>query len=277
MQTYIEKKLKKYAEVKEEILAMFYVKSRNETEEFTEIYTVVSDVIISKMFEELESLFDDVILTNKRKASFKLDKRWQKYTILEVYKKDSSKVTESVISSELAVEFLKDMPNDIEFLYDKMDLKGQIDQDTHSYDLPKEYEFNQCQRQFFAYALEASFLLVEKNQIASSLKMQELRNELLKMVDWYIRDRFSNTKNVGKKFENINYSLEEEYRSLAIETFSNTDYLEIYNSIFKACQLFRKLGLILSGKLNFPYLKKEDVECLKVLRNNYKKIESLVL
>lgn len=277
MQTYIEKKLKKYAEIKEEISAMFYVKSRNETEEFTEIYTVVSDVIISKMLEELENLFDDVILINKRKGSFKLEKRWQKYTILEVFRKDSSKITESIISTELAVEFLKDIPNDIVFLYDNMGLKEQVEENTCFYDLPKEYEFNQCQRQFFAYALEASFLLLEKNQIAASLKMQELRNELLKMVDWYIRDRFSKMKNAGKKFENINYSLEDEYRSLALETFSNADYLEIYNSIFKSCQLFRKLGLILSDKLKFPYLKKEDVECLKVLRNNYKKIESLVI
>lgn len=277
MQTYIEEKLKKYAEEKEEILALFYIKSRNKTEEFIEIYTVVSDVIVSKMHEELENLFDDVILTNKRKDSFKLKKRWQKYTILEVFKKDSSKVTESIISSELAIEFLKDMPNDIEFLYDKMDLKAEIVDNAFNYDLPKEYEFDQCQRQFFSYALESSFLLVERNQISASLKMQELRYELLKMIDWYIIDKFSKKKNVGKDFENVAYSIEEEYRSLALETFSNTDYLEIYNSIFKSCQLFRKLGLIVSEKLGFPYLKKEDVECLKVLRSNYKKIESLIL
>lgn len=277
MQAFIKEKLRKYAQDKEEILAVFYVKSRNSSQEFTEVYTVVSEVIVSKMVEELEGLFDDVIFTNKKKDSFKVEKKWQNYTILEVFTKESGKISESIISSDLAKDFVKDLPNDLEFLYDEMDLETLVQETTFAYDLPKEYEFDQCIRQFFAHAMEVSSLLVDKNPIAAAVKMQDLRVELFKMVDWYIIDRFSKNKDVGKDYENLGYSLEEEYRSLVVETFSTTDYLDLYKSLFKACDLFRKLGLKESQKLGFDYLKKEDAECLKVLRNNYKKIESLVL
>ncbi|MDD7305493.1 MAG: aminoglycoside 6-adenylyltransferase [Peptoniphilaceae bacterium] len=277
MQTFIKEKLRKYANEKEQILALFYVKSRNQSKEFTEVYTVVDEVIVSKMLLELSDIFDDVILTNKKKDSFKLDKKWQNYTILEVFTKEEGKISESIISHDLAKDFIKNLPNDLEFLYDKMDLKSLTQDYNFVYELPKEYEFDQCIRQFFSYAMEVSSLLVDKNQIAASLKMDYLKKELLKMVDWYIRDRFSKTKDIGKDFENLAYSLEEEYRVLFLETFFNADYLEIYKALFKACDLFRKLGLKESTNLGFKYLKKEDVEVLKVLRNNYKKIESLVL
>lgn len=277
MQVFIKEKLRKYAQEKEEILSLFYVKSRNSSEEFTEVYTVVSDVIVSKMVEELEDLFDDKIFTNKRKDSFKLDKKWQNYTIVEVFTKNSGKISESIISSEVAKEFVKELPKDLDFIYDEMDLKTETQDYSFSYDLPKEYEFDKCMRQFFAHAMEVSSLLVEKNQIAAALKMQDLRSELFKMVDWYIIERFSKNKNIGKDYENLGYALEEEYRSLVVETFSACDYIEIYTSLFKSCDLFRKIGLKESQNLGFKYLKKEDAECLKVLRNNYKKIESLVL
>lgn len=269
--------LKKYAQENDQILAMFYIEDRNKTKAFTEVYTVVSEVIVSKMQEDLEGLFHDVILTNKRKDSFKLEKRWQNYTILEIFRKKGMKLSESIISSDFAKDFIKGLPDDLVFIYDKIDLEEKVKDEDFSYDLPKDYQFDQTSRRFFALALETSFLLVERNSLAASMKMQEVRKELFTLVDWYIRDRFSGKKSAGKDFENVTYSVEEEYRFLAEESFSNADYMEIYDALFKACSLFRKLGLVLSEKFDFTYLKKEDAECLKILRSNYKEIEKLIL
>lgn len=276
MQTYLKEKLKKYAEEKEKISAIFYIKNRNQSEEFIEIYTVVEGVIVSRMLEEIQEIFDDIILTNKKKQSFRLNKKMQNYTILEVFLKNGIKISETLISSEFANDFIKNMPNDLVFIYDKINLEDSSKENEFSYQLPKEYEFESTIRQFFAYSLETSFFLVERNQIAASFKLEKMRSELVKLIDWYIIDKFSNKKNAGYDYENILYSLDQEYKLLLMETFSSNDFLGMFNSIFKAAALFRKLGLLLEEKLGYSYLKKEDVESLKLLRINYKKIESLV-
>jgi hypothetical protein len=276
MKTDIKEKLLKYAEEKEEILSLFYLKSRNSTDEFTEVYTVVNEIIISKMQEELSSIFDNIVLENKKKDFFKIGKKSQQYTILEVFTRNNGKITENIILEEFAEDFIKSLPNDLEYIYDNMELKEKTSGYRYAYNLPKQYEFEECIRSFFALSLEVSYLLVQRDRIAASLKMQNLRKELLRMVDRYIINKFSKTKNSGLDYENISSVLETEYRDLAFETFSSSEILEIYHSLFKSCQLFRKLGLIMAHNLKFNYLKREDVEVLKILRENYKKIESLI-
>lgn len=275
MQANIKEKIVKYAKEKEEILSIFYIKSRNSSQEFVEIYTIVNEIIVSKMQDELIELFDNVILTNKKKNSFKIDKRDQQYTILEVFKADSVKIAEHIISEEFAEEFIKLLPNDIEFAYDKMGLKDSASGYRYAYNLPKQYEYEECIRNFFALSMETSFLLVQRDRIAASMKIQKLREQLYKMVDWYIIDKFSKTKNCGLDYENIENTLESDYKDLAFESFSGSELLDIYHSVFRACQLFRKLGLLEATNLGYKYLKREDVDTLKVLRSNYKKIESM--
>ena len=52
--------------------------------------------------------------------------------------------------------------------------------------------------------------------------------------------------------------------------------MDIYNSLFKACVLFRRLAMNMCNVLGYAYPKEIDVESLKILRSNYKKLESFL-
>ena len=214
MQAIIKKKLFKYAEEKEEILSMFYLKSRNSSKEFTEVYTVVNEIIISKMQTEFSSIFDDVILTNKIKASFKVDKKDKQYTILEIFRDNSSKISENIVLEEFASDFVKNLPNDIEFIYDEMGLREEALAYRYVYNSPKAYEYEECIRNFFSQSLEASFYLIESNRIAALNKMQDIRNELSKMINWCVIDKNSKTRDSGKNQEFLATYLEEDFKNL---------------------------------------------------------------
>ena len=87
-----------------------------------------------------------------------------------------------------------------------------------------------------------------------------------------IRDR---GKDAGEYGQNLIHTLEADIKEELLLTFKTNDITEIYGAIFAACQLFRKIGMQLSEKFNFSYPKKDDVYTLKLLRKNYKKMESL--
>ena len=57
---------------------------------------------------------------------------------------------------------------------------------------------------------------------------------------------------------------------------NNNEAGNIYNSLFKACILFRKVGMAEAEDLGFEYDRQTDVKTLKLLRNNYKKLESFL-
>ena len=277
MQIDIKEKLKKYADSNEKISSMFFIDKINSSKQTFEVYTLVEDVIISKMQEELEEIFDDIILINKRKGYFKVDKKTQQYTKFEIYMKDSSKLIENIVSEDLALDFIQNLNRKLNFIYDKNALEEKITQEDVEYKRARDFEFENCIRNFYAEALDISFYLLERNNISALVKMEKLRSELLNMVNWHLIEKFSRKKDMGDNGENLKYTLEAEDYEILEETFSCAKIEEIYKSLFKACQLFRKLGLDLSEKLSYPYLKKEDVDSMKILRHNYKKIESILL
>ncbi|MFR6221599.1 MAG: hypothetical protein ACLUJE_05395, partial [Anaerococcus sp.] len=59
MKSYIIEKLKDYSKSNEKVKAIFFVKEDNNNEYFANIYLVLSDIIISKIKEDLENIFDD--------------------------------------------------------------------------------------------------------------------------------------------------------------------------------------------------------------------------
>ena len=92
MKSYIIEKLKDYSKSNEKVKAIFFVKEDNNNEYFANIYLVLSDIIISKIKEDLENIFDDYAMINKRKDSFELDKKNQQFTKFELYTNDSTKI-----------------------------------------------------------------------------------------------------------------------------------------------------------------------------------------
>ena len=70
MKNYIIEKLRDYSKSNEKVKTIFFVKEDNNNEYFANIYAVYSDIIISKIKDELENIFDDYAIVNKRKDFF---------------------------------------------------------------------------------------------------------------------------------------------------------------------------------------------------------------
>ena len=116
----------------------------------------------------------------------------------------------------------------------------------------------------------------EKDEIASCIKMEELRKYLLNVIDFYIKEKYSYTMDKGYDGQKLKSTLEVDIKEDYLMTYHHEDLLDIYNSLFKACVLFRKLSMNLCDINEFVYPKQTDVETMKLLRSNYKKLESFL-
>ncbi|MFO3717851.1 aminoglycoside 6-adenylyltransferase [Anaerococcus sp. ENR1011] len=275
MRNDINNKLISYAKTNDAIESIFCIKNEN-YDSFYKFYTIVNDIIIGKLEEELVGLFDDVFLVNRIKEEFTIDKANVPFTSINIYKTDNTKITESIIASDYADVFLKTLPKDIEFIYTKIGTDRLDANQNFRYDVPKEYEFISTIRNFFASAVEVSLYINEMDEIASSLKMGEVRNYLLTMIDFYIKNKYAYTMDKGYDGQKLKSTLDMNTKEDFLLTYHHEDLMDIYNSLFKACVLFRKIAMNLCNELGYSYPREIDVESLKVLRSNYKKLESFL-
>lgn len=275
MRNDINNKLIAYAKTNDAIESIVCIKNEN-YDSFYKFYTIVNDIIIGKLEEELVGLFDDVFLVNRIKEEFTIDKANVPFTSINIYKTDNTKITESIIASDYADVFLKTLPKDIEFIYTKIGTDRLDANQNFRYDVPKEYEFISTIRNFFASAVEVSLYINEMDEIASSLKMGEVRNYLLTMIDFYIKNKYAYTMDKGYDGQKLKSTLDVNTKENFLLTYHHEDLMDIYNSLFKACVLFRKIAMDLCNELGYVYPREIDVESLKVLRSNYKKLESFL-
>ena len=275
MKSYIIEKIKDYSKSNDKVKAIFFFKEENNNENFVNFYAVFSEIIISKIREALEKVFDDYAIINKRKVSFEFDKKNQQFTKFEIYTNDSTKISIIILVEDRAGEFIKLCPGNIEFVLDDINLKEEVEQTKFVYKLPREFEFDECGKNFFSLALDVSFNLMSRDVISAGFNMQAMRDELYKLLNWYIIDKFNKGMDAGENGKNLIHTLEADLKEELILTFRSNDIMDFYSSIFSACQLFRKVGMKLAEKFEFSYPKKDDVYTLKLLRKNFKKMESL--
>lgn len=275
MRNDINNKLISYAKTNNAIESMFCIRNEN-YDSFYKVYTIVNEIIIGKLEEELVGLFDDVVLVNRIKEEFTIDKAKVPFTSINIYKKDNTKITESIISSDYADVFIKKLPSDIYFIYNKPGVDRLDTNNNFRYESPKEYEFLSTIRNFFANAIEVSLYISEKDEIAASLKMEELRGYLLSMIDFYVKEKYVYTMDKGYDGQKLKSTLDLDTKENFLLTYHHEYLMDIYNSLFKACVLFRKLAMQMCQSLGYAYPKEIDVESLKILRSNYKKLESFL-
>lgn len=275
MRNDISQKIKDYAKTNPAIESVFYVKRLN-NDEFYSIYTVASEIIIAKLEEEFKDLFDDVIFVNRVKEKIEIEKNKFSFTTIDLYKMDNIKISESIISSDVAKDFIKTLSSDIEFLYNKPGTDVLLPNNEFTFKPVKEYEFSQTIKNFFAYAIEVSLYINQNNVLAASIRMQDLRDELMKMLKIHVINKYNGGRDIGKNGSEFNHTLAKEYKDDFEDTFHDNNPINIYNSLFKACVLFRKIGMEEAENLGFDYDRQTDVKALKLLRNNYKKLESFL-
>ena len=275
MRNDISQKLKDYAITNPAIESIFYVKSYN-NDGFYNIYTVVNEVIIGKLEEELEDVFADYIFTRRVKERVGIGKNKFSYTKIDLYKSDNIKISESIISDDIADDFIKTLPNDIEFLYNKPGSKVLLANTDYSISPVKEYEFNKTVKNFFANAIETSLYLKENNSLAAAIKMEGVRYELKNMLKIHVINKYNGSRDVGDDGRELIHTLAKEYRDDFEASFSDTNPLNIYTSLFRASMLFRKIGMSEAENLGYEYDRETDVRTLRLLRENYKRLESFL-
>ena len=183
----ISNKLINYGKNNESIEAIYYIDDSYDS--FIHIYTIVNEVIVGKMEDELVELFDNVIMLNRQKGEFLLEKGSHTYTSLTIYTNDNLKFRESIISSDVVDDFIKTFPGKLITLYTRPGF-DKIDTDTDfEFAIPKEYEVISTIKNFFAKAYETSLFINEKDSISACLKMEEVRSYLTTMVNFYIKNK----------------------------------------------------------------------------------------
>lgn len=85
-----------------------------------------------------------------------------------------------------------------------------------------------------------------------------VREELMKMLTWYIGIRTGFQKNPGKYGKRFHQFLEPERWELLKGIYSTADIEETWSALFTSCDLFRRIGLRVAEHFGYEYPLTED-------------------
>lgn len=80
-----------------------------------------------------------------------------------------------------------------------------------------------------------------------------VREQLMKMVTWYAGTNTGFSKNLGKNGKYLQQHLEPETWISLLSTYSDADYKHTWESLFAACNLFRKSAVQVAEEFGFDY------------------------
>lgn len=92
-----------------------------------------------------------------------------------------------------------------------------------------------------------------------------VREMLNQMIEWYIGINNNFSVSAGKMGKYYKRYLPSDLYEMYSHTYSNSNYDNIWNAIFTACELFRVLALEVSGYLKYTYNNIEDENMIKYL------------
>ena len=115
------------------------------------------------------------------------------------------------------------------------------------------------------------------NNVAKSITRDELsyamwmynviiREPLDKMIEWHIGINNNFTLSAGKQGKLFKKYMSSELYSMYEETFSNSEYENMWKSIFKACELFHILALHVGEHFKFEYNMDEENGIIEYLK-----------
>lgn len=193
----------------------------------------------------------------------------QHYTWLMLFK-DGTRIDLSIEkNNELGIKRYSDDKLTIKML-DKDDFLPDIpeptDEDYHIKS-PTIEKYRGCCNEFF-WCLNNVAKGIARDELPYVMEMYNIyvRQQLNNMVEWYIGiiTNFSvSAGKMGKYYKNyLPYEYYEAYKS----TYSDSNYENIWNSIFTACDLFRTLAIFVSKHFNFVYNKQDDENMIIYLK-----------
>ncbi|MGA6580833.1 aminoglycoside 6-adenylyltransferase [Providencia sp. NPDC089923] len=108
-----------------------------------------------------------------------------------------------------------------------------------------------------------------RDELPYSKQMFEyvIRQELDKMVSWWIGSKHDFQLSVGKMGKYFKRYLTESYWKMYEKTYSDHEYDNFWNSIFVTCELFKSLAEDVAKNLGFTYPIDEDSNMRNYLKN----------
>lgn len=132
-------------------------------------------------------------------------------------------------------------------------------------------DFEDLCMSFFINSIRVAKSLSEADLIVANYLYDELKKQILEIARLYVVLTSKGEKDLGDNGEGVKVSLEPDLHQLYLKIFPGGGR-DLWDGLFSAVSLFRKIGLALSDlKDRYVYPKKEDIESINYLRFLYNK------
>jgi aminoglycoside 6-adenylyltransferase len=102
---------------------------------------------------------------------------------------------------------------------------------------------------------------------AKTLMEQALREQLMKMLTWYVGMPNSFTRSAGKMGKHFKAQLAPEVWAMVEQTYADAGYANTWDALLTLCALFRKVALPIAAHFGFDYPHGDDKRVSAHLRH----------
>ncbi|GAA0340010.1 aminoglycoside 6-adenylyltransferase [Bacillus carboniphilus] len=140
------------------------------------------------------------------------------------------------------------------------------DKDYHVERPTEELYHNYCNEFWWCLQNVAKGIWRDELPYANWMFENTSRNPLEKMISWWIGAQHDFSISPGKLGKYFKKHLPTNYWEMYEKTYYTSDYDSFWDSIFVACELFRKLGTEVADQLSFTYPMQDDQNMMKYLK-----------
>lgn len=200
--------------------------------------------------------------------------RMDKYTWLMLFD-DGNRI-------DLTVQTLKKAQSEVTtdkltvLLLDKDGLLPQLmpptDRDYHV-KKPSEREYLACCNEFW-WCLNNVAKGIARDELPYAMQMYNcnVRDMLDRMVEWQIGINTEFTASAGKMGKFYKKYLSDELYFLYAQTYSTSDYEQLWESVLTACSLFRRIAITVADVLGYKYNQNDDKNMMQYITNVRNKV-----
>ena len=182
---------------------------------------------------------------------------------------DGNRIDLSFFSLESVEEIIKDSLTIV--LLDKDSIIGELPPPSDKDYIPQRptvKEFDDCCNEFWwINPYVAKGLWREELTFAKYMLDTVLRKQLMKMLSWYVGFKTEYKKSPGKLGKYIKNYIEPELWSQLENTYSDSDFKNIWESLFSMGNLFRRIAKYVGNTFNYYYREEDDQKVTNYLKH----------
>ncbi|USG63391.1 aminoglycoside 6-adenylyltransferase [Brevibacillus ruminantium] len=179
---------------------------------------------------------------------------WFSYLIIF---EDGNKLDLTLIPMNEVEDYFTQSDGLVEILLDKdTRIKNEVIANDRQYWIkrPNEREFDDCCNEFWMVSTYVVKGLARKEILFAIDHLNEIaRPNLLRMMAWQIGSEHGYTFSVGKNYKFIDRYLPNEDWEDLLSTYSENGYQEMWKSLFRCYELFRKYSKAVAESLGYQY------------------------